>query len=324
MTDNETVDNFITLFGGRTDAYGSWAGGCIQYDGWQINTPLALHLQQGPFVGVYPLTDDNTVGWGCIDLDGKDFPSTGIDGEPPVDWTKLWATAAEVQDTLAYKGVRSWLERTKNGIHIWVFAAERVQAAVMRNALLVACEVANYKPKEVNPKQCHVSADKPLGNYVRLCYPGALKARSDATHPHGLVDRFVVDEDGQPMTVQDFCVSALHNRTDVRLLEAMSDLYVAPKASQLTAVELDEATEDAFVVLQPILPPVVKLMFEEGPKGDRSSALVRAAVIMRDDHWNAQAAFTVLRALDRLVLRKFADRTDPDKPLLDILERIGL
>lgn len=319
-----TVDDFVELFAGRTDVYGSWTGGCVplaDHSHEYIEEVLTNHLYDGPFIGVYPLTDDNTVGWGCVDIDGKDHPSPSpsstFDSAMP-DFTLMWAIAAELQDVLAYKEVTSWLERTPHGIHVWVFAEERVQATVMRQALLVACEVAAYKPKEVNPKQCHVSAEKPYGNYVRLPYYGAL-AKGE------LHDRFVVDEDGQYMTVEEFSRTAMGSRTPVRPLEAMSKLYVAP-APHTLSFDCDDSTEDAFVMLEPILPTIVKLMFADKTpfNGDRSGTLVKAAVIMRDEGWQAQAVFTVLRALDRLVLGKFVDRADPDKPLLDIMERYGI
>jgi hypothetical protein len=103
----------------------------------------------------------------------------------------------------------------------------------------------------------------------------------------------------------------------------MAALYVEPE-TRGSSLQLDEATDEDFEMLRPFLPVVVEMMFADGPKGDRSSALVRAAAILKDDGWRGQAVFTVLRALDRRVLRKFADRADPDGPLLSIVEKVGL
>lgn len=318
MSSLETVDNFVALFKGRTDAYGSWSGGMVKaepVDPTGHADFLVDHLYDGPYIGVYPTTDDNLVGWGCIDIDGKDFP-VNDDGYPPCDWTLMWQIVSELQDVLYYKDCDSWIERTANGIHLWVFAEQRLPAETMRHALLVACQVAEYKPKEVNPKQLHVSADKRYGNYVRLPYYGALKGGAPK-------DRFIVDADGVPMTVGNFSRAAMGSRVPVGTLEHMATLY-APPETKHSSVLPDAATEEAFEMLRPILPPVVEMMTTYGPKGDRSAALVRAAVILKDDGWQAQAVFTVLRALDRLVFRKFADRIDPDGPLLDIMAKVGL
>jgi hypothetical protein len=316
------LDDFCNLFYGRMDVYGSWTGGCVPnphwpYDPSRHDDPRDIfqrHLHDGPYIGIYPMLDDNTVWWGCIDIDGKDF-----DG----NWDAMWRIAATLQDVLAYKDVTAWLERTAHGIHVWVFAETAVSAAVMRRALLVACEVAEYKPKEVNPKQEELTEAKPYGNYVRLPYPGALTET-----PHiqfsATGDRIIVDEDGAPMTVEQFLQSSEGCRAPVETLEAMAALYTPPAPTAASTVELDAATAEEFEMLRPILPPVVELMIENGAMGDRSAALVRACAILKDDGWQAQAVFTVLRGLDRNVFRKFADRPDPDKPLLDIMAKCGL
>lgn len=309
MTDLETIDRFVELFQGRTDAWGTWDGGSVKYDGWSIHTPLALHLQQGPFVGVYPVTDDNTTGWGCIDIDGKDHPDPDSFDS---NWDEMWRIAGELQDVLAYKGVTAWLERTKHGIHVWVFAAERVAASIMRNALLVSCEVANYKPKEVNPKQTAVTAEKPLGNYVRLAYPGGLRQQP--------TDRFVIDE-ARPLTVQEFCQQAITARTPAKTLEEMAALWVPP--APRGGLDLGASTEEDFLVLLPILPMVVRKMLDEGALGDRSGTLVRAAKIMASEGFKAQPVLTVLRALDDR-LGKFVGRVDRDARLIEIVEAVGL
>lgn len=323
MSALETIESFITLFDGRTDAYGAWSGGMVSCTvNPQDRQPIQDHLDDGPYIGVYPVTDDNTTGWGCIDLDGKDH-LVALDEEmgvaQPYDWTLMWRIATELQDVLAYKEVTSWIERTANGIHLWVFAEERVAAETMRHALLVACQVAQYKPKEVNPKQTSVSAEKPLGNYVRLPYYGALKLDSDDM-PR---DRFVVDEDGRPLSVREFSRLAMASRTPVSKLEAMSTMYAPPASAGTSSVSVDAATDEAFRMLEPILPPVVAMIFADGPLGDRSNAMVKVALILRDGGWTPQSTFVVLKALDER-LGKFVGRPDQDERLLDIISKVAL
>lgn len=310
VTDHETVENFIDLFHGRYDYYGAWSGGAVlnayysDVEGPYI--PMKDHLKDGPFLGVYPVTDDNTTGWGCVDIDGKDHGG---------DWEAMWRLAATLQDVLYYKDVDAWLERTANGIHVWVFAEERLPAETMRHALLVACEVAEYKPKEVNPKQAHVSADKPLGNYVRLPYYGALVKGTPS-------DRFVIDEDGRPMDVATWSRTAMGCRTPLRVLAHMATMYAPPEVKN-TSVLTDAATEEAFRLIEPLLPPVVSMIFRDGPLEDRSTAMVKTCVILRDEGWRAQSVFIVLKALDAR-LGKFVGRPDQDDRLLDIIQKVGL
>lgn len=294
--------HFSHLFQGRLDVYGTWTGGCVSAE--TLADPLWDHLHNGPYIGVYPLCDDNHVWWGCIDIDGKDHNG---------DWDHMWTVAATIQDVLAYKEVTCWLERTANGIHVWVFAAEPVPAYVMRQALLVACDVASYRPKEVNPKQTEVTEAKPYGNYVRLPYYGTFKSAQ--------VDRFIVDEDGRLLSLEEFSRSAMADRVPVELLYSMSDLYTPPAVTTVN-VDTDLALASEFLFLQPILPTVVKMIFEDGPlNGDRSAALVKTAVILRDEGWQAQAAYTVVNALDDKLM-KFTGRDDREAQLLSIIEMV--
>jgi len=426
MTWEATMHNFITLFAGRLDVYGGWEGFQTKLANPCVE-PMKEHLHHGPYIGVYCIDVDNHTRWGCIDIDGKDFASP----DQGHDWDRMWTLAALLQDVLNYKDITSWLERTKNGIHVWVFAEVPVLAATMRRALMVACEVADYKPKEVNPKaegvgfvheyhcpngpllasrspggrrllqhpspeeegqpdSAHEAGDdgpgrrtasdvggwsgdtawpvsgaawneaalgvggspqggrdRPtgaassldgrattgadqrmpgcgsgcretgtaFGNFVRLPYYGALV---NGTPP----DRFVVDEDGRPMDVHEFSRSALGSRNPVALLEALADLYVPP--SPKVTLELSAATHEQFTLLEPLLPPLVKVIFEEGPlNGDRSGALVKTAILLRNDGWRAQAAFTVLMALDER-LGKFVGRPDREEQLLKIIEKVEM
>ena len=319
------VDDFVELFSGRYDAYGSWTGGMVPNPNWPYQSTngdprdfIKDHLDHGPYIGIYPVTDDNLTGWGCIDIDGKNH--TDADGIG--DWSAMWTIVAELQDVLAYKDCDSWIERTVHGFHLWVFAVERVPAATMRRALQVACQVALYDPKEVNPKSEFVDASKPYGNYVRLPYYGVL---ADTLDPRGRTnppDRFIVDTDGVPLTLEQFSRAATGSRVSVETLESMSTLYAPPEV-KASSVLTDAATEDAFRMIEPILPPVVKMIFADGPLGDRSSAMVKTCVILRDEGWQAQAVFVVLKALDAR-LGKFVGRPDQDDRLLDIVSKVGL
>ena len=142
----------MSLFGGRTDAHGTWEGGSkkspVSYE------TFAKHLYGEELIGIYPLTDGSTVRWGCSDIDIDDLDS-----------------ARNLQVAFGMKSIPSFVEKTVRGFHVWVFANDWIPAPIMRRAFLSAHEVIGLAPKEVNPKQEQVNG---LGNYVRLPYPGGI------------------------------------------------------------------------------------------------------------------------------------------------------
>ena len=98
MTDNsELVKNFAALFAGRTDAYGSWEGGCIKQPVTQGS--FTKHLWGQEYIGIYPMMDDSTVWWGCSDIDVNDIDQ-----------------ARNIQLALKLKLIESWVERTESSV----------------------------------------------------------------------------------------------------------------------------------------------------------------------------------------------------------------
>ena len=68
---NDPIETFYDLFRGRTEAYGTWEGGC-QRSPANIEA-FKRHLYGEELIGVYPLTDESTVRWGCSDIDVDDY-----------------------------------------------------------------------------------------------------------------------------------------------------------------------------------------------------------------------------------------------------------
>lgn len=208
MTD-AILDGFVTLFRGRADCYGSWAGGCVR----QQLTPRLFwqHLTAGPHIGVYPAFNIDGVAhcvWGCVDIDYDSSEEAHL-----------------IQSTLAAVKVDAWTERTRKGWHIWVFADELVPAEHMRNMLLAAHQVCGLVPKEVNPKQT-VLPHGHVGNYVRLPYPSGDSA----------LERYVVHA-GRPdlrLTLEEFVPAALAARTPVAQITDLAGYYQPPAAPVYT------------------------------------------------------------------------------------------
>jgi len=279
------VAEFKDLFAGNQAAYGSWAGGCVKES--PTITHFEQHLTYGPFIGTYPAWGERCA-WGCIDIDGTK-------GNP--DWDALWPIATRLVAALRYKGATPWIERTANGLHVWVFPALDVPAATMRRALLAACAAIDYRPKEVNPKQESVPPGT-YGNYVRLPYYGYLVDGMPE-------DRVIVYEDDD-LDLEEFLPLAREQPTSVSSLQQMARLWTPPETAD--TLELDAS--QSHVNLVPLLPNLAYTVWTEGPlDGDRSAALVKLVVLLRDDGWTPQATFTMLLAFD-MKLGKFTGRDD--------------
>lgn len=250
---NTMLDDFVRLFRGRGDCYGSEQGGCVRQP--LDEETFRRHLDGTEPIGVYPAVPHATpfCVWGCSDIDVEDLGSARL-----------------LQRTLAQVGVVAHVERSRSkGYHVWVFAREIVSAETMRRALLVVHQVADYPAREVNPKQSDVSAHK-VGNYVRLPYPGAF--RDQPTR------RVMLDYDDNPIPLAKFLNQATSNLVEPSLLEKIASYYkepAKPKPSydfhMMDDVELDEALRTTS--------QLARVIWKQGPlQGqDRSTALMRLA-----------------------------------------------
>ena len=247
------IDNFVTLFRGRGDCYGSDDGGCVRKP--LERQTFVDHLEGRSGIGVYPAVPSSTpfCVWGCSDIDVEDLPSARL-----------------LQRTLKTAGVMSWVERSRSkGYHVWVFAEDRVPAEDMRRMLLAAHQVADYPAREVNPKQSDVSAHK-VGNYVRLPYLG------------GLVDtpqrRVILDDHDTPMPLDVFVYHAIRNRTPVERIQFLASHYVPP-ARVTPSIDFSSLTDEDLEEALRTTSPLARVIWKQGPleSQDRSTALMRLA-----------------------------------------------
>jgi hypothetical protein len=247
------IDNFVTLFRGRGDCYGSDDGGCVRKP--LERQTFVDHLEGKSGIGVYPAVPSSTpfCVWGCSDIDVEDLPSARL-----------------LQRTLKTAGVMSWVERSRSkGYHVWVFAEDRVPAEDMRRMLLAAHQVADYPAREVNPKQSDVSAHK-VGNYVRLPYLG------------GLVDtpqrRVILDDHDTPMPLDVFVYHAIRDRTPVERIQFLASHYVPP-ARVTPSIDFSSLTDEDLEEALRTTSPLARVIWKQGPleSQDRSTALMRLA-----------------------------------------------
>lgn len=283
---NVCVSQFYSLFQGRGDAYGTWEGGSEKCDVGVKE--FVNHLTGNLLIGVYPLSDESMVRWGCSDIDVDDLDS-----------------ARNLETAFAMKGVPSFVEKTRRGYHVWVFADDWVPARVMRRAFLVAHQVIGLPPKEVNPKQESASG---LGNYVRLPYPGGL-----LTLPS---ERFVLGDDDKPLGLSDFLEKAMISRVSGGLLAELAALFVAPQKKSFE-IKAGVGLMDALSRVTPLIATI----WREGPlEGvDRSTTLARMCHLMREAGTPIGHAFALLVDADKR-WGKFHLRPDGEAHLMNMLE----
>lgn len=296
--------SFLRLFDGNRLAYGGDEGKAVRCTEQQWTAAVMDHYSgKGAAIGVYPLVHDLSVQarnpwvvkWGCVDLDIKSEGHEKFD----YDTEDLAHVAAlNLQKVLAAFGVSSWIERTRShGRHVWVFASAWVTAVDMRQALLVATDIAGVSQREVNPKSdgSNLGTDQ-LGNYVRLPYHGER----------------VILVDSLPINKVTFTTMAYSQRAAAETFERMTALYREPPPP----VEWEAPAE-----LNGNIPKVVKHVIENGPHdGDRSNGLVYIAHECRKADLSPQQTLEVLMVADD-AWGKYTGRRDREQRLQEIVER---
>jgi hypothetical protein len=286
---DDLLDIFATLFSGRTDAYGSWEGGCERSP--VSRSTYAKHLWGQEYVGIYPLTDDDCVTWGCADIDTPDIDQ-----------------ARNIQMAFAVKGIDSWIERTVKGYHVWVFADGKVPAATMRRAMLVAYSVVHAPAKEINPKQ---ERARGLGNYVRLPYPGACLELPSS--------RYMLANDESPYPLKEFVSDAYESRAKLAQLTPLAEMWRPRRPAEFIATG-EMLTPEA---VKTMLAPYSLRIYLEGPLegADRSTTLVRFAYKMRAEGQTPEMAYAILRSADAR-WGKFWAREDGEEHLAKIISDV--
>ena len=281
---------FKTLFEGRTDAYGSWEGGSVKSIVTQET--FANHLQGKELIGIYPLSLGNTVKWGCSDIDVDDIDS-----------------ARNLQTALHVKGIPSFVEKTRKGFHVWVFANDWVSGAVMRRAFLSAHEAIGLPPREVNPKQEETTG---LGNYVRLPYPNGLNVMPE--------NRYVLfDQDDVPMPFVTFLNSAMTARVSVNKLLPLAEMHRPRTKAHLDSLDVSTSVQEALDHVD----PYVATIWRNGPLpgSDRSNTLVRMVHYMHNKSVPINFAYVILVDADKR-WGKFHLRQDVVEQLTKIVEDV--
>lgn len=287
---NDPIEKFMLLFGGRTDAHGTWEGGSkkspVSYE------TFAKHLYGEELIGIYPLTDGSSVRWGCSDIDVDDLDA-----------------ARNLQTALRVKSVPSYVEKTARGFHVWVFANDWIPAPIMRRAFLSAHEVIGLPPKEVNPKQEEANG---LGNYVRLPYPGGIDSMPENRY-------MLFDREDEPMTLKQFIDSAYETRVNINLLRPLAERHRPKTRAVLDQLQTSASVQEALTHVNAF----VKNIWRNGPfeSRDRSNTLCKMVHKMHDQGTPMNMAYIILADADKR-WGKFHLRTDCVEQLVKIVEDI--
>jgi len=287
---NDATEIFMSLFGGRTDAHGTWEGGSkkssVSYE------TFAKHLYGEELIGIYPLTDGSTVRWGCSDIDIDDLDS-----------------ARNLQVAFGMKSIPSFVEKTVRGFHVWVFANDWIPASIMRRAFLSAHEVIGLPPKEVNPKQEQVNG---LGNYVRLPYPGGIDYIPENRY-------MLFKKDDTPMTLKQFLESAQESKVSINLLRPLAEKHRPKTRAVLDQLQTSASVQEALTHVNAF----VKNIWREGPfeSRDRSNTLCKMVHKMHEHGTPMNMAYIILADADKR-WGKFHLRTDCVEQLVKIVEDI--
>lgn len=299
MDTASTAEQFAALFQGRMNAYGTEAGGCDKVDildGWEgaleYEGRIDCHLSGDTPMGVYPLTDNLTVMWGCTDLDYTEDPTEALN----------------LATMLRAAGVNAWVEVSRSkGYHVWTFASEPVPAQVMRNAMLAVHQMLEIPATEVNPKQTSLDGLKGFGNYVRLPYPGAIETGVTAN------GRQMVMGVHQSLNLNLFVTQAYDSRSPLGAYVKLAALYDAPPPPK--RVDIDTEPEvDGMIIAKMSKPGYLALRYGPREGRDRSSSLMRLAHICHEDGLTPAECLAVVRQAD-LRWGKFSLRADCEDQL---------
>lgn len=307
MNITSTVEKFSLLFKGNPWRHGVEDGGSCDNGEKTWMDLCAEHLLGGEPIGAYPIDPrTNRVRWGCVDFDEGDEES--------------FYHAYRLEYFLGECGIASSVERSRSkGYHVWVFCSS-VDAAIMRHALLYACEFIGAPTKEINPKQERL-AEGQLGNYVRLPYPGWLDPTTEAYRQYQGCRRVIVNTETETDVTLDEFVDEWAMINDPHEIKQLASWYkpTAPHKHSAYTFVVEPDTEP----LLENLSRSARRLFENGPKqADRSSTLCALAgdIARTQVEKSPQECLAVLRAAD-MRWGKYSERHDVDQRLIEIVER---
>jgi len=159
------------------------AKGKIEGRAKTVHEPLSAELwarhlkgERSFGLGVTPITEDNSCGWGAIDVDVY-----------PLDLPSLERLCRK-------KGLPVVLCRTKSGgAHLYVFMSSPCPSELVRSKLMEWAVALGYPGVEVFPKQISLASERDYGNWINMPYQGG-----------GRTTRYALSVEGQALSAAEF------------------------------------------------------------------------------------------------------------------------
>ena len=161
---SKTSKDLFRLFFGLDRAHGVYnpggqveRGEKVQGRAMTVSAPLtpelwSEHLKGKKGLGIVPIRDDNTCGWGAIDVD------------------KYTIQLEDISRQLADEPFVVCRSKS-GGAHIYVFVSEPVPAAEMKAKLGELSQAIGYGNSEIFPKQSELRPGD-VGNWINMPYFG--------------------------------------------------------------------------------------------------------------------------------------------------------
>ena len=258
---NIMMNQFKEIFEGLNCAYGQYIpSNTYSENGKQKGKPFTVrktvtdilwqnHLDgKEPALGIIPINEQSLCKWGCIDIDQYNF-----------DHKKFIKKIKQ-------KNLPLIVCRSKSGgAHVFLFASEHIQAALMRSKLKRMAALLGYSECEIFPKQEFILIERgDTGSFLNLPY-----------HAGDKTTRYAFKENGESATVEEFI--------------QMYDKYKIPK-EKFESLKIESNKEQAIKDG----PPCLQTLCKEGfPEGTRNNGLYNIGVYLKKanpDTWQTDLA----------------------------------
>lgn len=239
MKASELITHYDSLFAGRRDVYArvyNKEDGTADYA--TVNEPLTeelilQHLQGKSAIAVYPLVE------GKVKWLGADFD----DAKGTATFKEILAEAVTQANKFRDKGLNVYLERSRsgNGVHLWLFLDNWIDAALARKLMLGMVTKTPLLDK-VYPVQAFVEDGK-YGNHLSLPYYGESVKKSNS---------MFISNDGEKIEFKDFTTKAQINRSEIVM--AMAEDVNIPQLVRVTSGQdftRPEGLEGALKLISP-------------------------------------------------------------------------
>jgi len=221
------IDRFKKIFEGLNCAYGQYIpSNTYSENGKQKGKPFTVrktvtdilwqnHLEgKEPALGIIPINEQSLCKWGCIDIDQYNF-----------DHKKFIKKIKQ-------KNLPLIVCRSKSGgAHVFLFASEHIQAALMRSKLKRMSASLGYSECEIFPKQEFILIERgDTGSFLNLPYHNSEKSVRYGFNSQGFkmsLQEFFYYHEAMSMTEEELTNFVISNeKENINFFKGMSPCLV--------------------------------------------------------------------------------------------------